>query len=367
MFLTSSVAFVIIVSVVVFVHEMGHYLIARINGVRVDEFSIGMGKEVFSWKDREGTRWKICFIPCGGSCKFFGDEDMSSMIVDREKIRELSDREKSMCLQCKSPWQRIQVAVAGPLANYILALVLFTVIFRLHGVDRLSNVIGLVGPGSAAETAGIEVGDAIISVGDKKIGSFEDIRRAVLSSRGPVTVKLARNGEIIEKITNPAIQTRKNMFGRVVRAPLLGVGPSDDILVEKVGLARAFLRSLEYVARITVNNLVVLGQIVTGRSGLGEIGSPIKIAQYSGMAIRSGFYVFIRFIALISVSLGFMNLLPIPVLDGGHLLLCLTEIVRKKPLSEKFENSLTRICFSVLMALMIFFTIRDVLGIFNEK
>ncbi|MDR1494537.1 MAG: M50 family metallopeptidase [Rickettsiales bacterium] len=365
---TSAAAFLIIISVVVFVHEIGHYLVARSHGVRVDEFSIGMGKKIFGWRDRRNTLWKICLIPCGGSCKFFGDEDTSSLMVDRSKISGLSEGEKNLCLQCKSPWQRIQVAVAGPLFNYSLAFLLFTLFFCFQGIDRLSNGVGFVAPNSAAERGGIMVGDSIVTLDGKKTTNFEEIQQIVLSSSGePMTVEIVRNNEIVKKTVTPTIMTKKGIFGRTTKIPLLGIGSSDSILREKVGLARASNESLRRLGKITAENGTVLLQIILGRHRLNGIGGPVRIAKYSGMAIRGGFYVFIQFMALISVSLGFMNLLPIPVLDGGHVLLCLLEIVRRKPLSEKVENDLTKICFSILMILMIIFTLGDIIGIFNEK
>jgi regulator of sigma E protease len=344
-------------SVVVFAHEMGHYLVARANGIRVDEFSVGMGKVIFSWKDRGNTIWNICLIPCGGSCKFLGDEDIASLVADRKKIEKLSAKEKDMCLQYKSPWKKIQVAIAGPLANYILAIVLLTGIFRLYGFNKLSNVVGNVNPGSSAEIAGIMAGDAIVSIDGRKTKDFKNVQRAILSSKGPMRIELNRNGETLEKTVVPNIVTKNVFFMRTVKIPQLGIVSLTDTRREKVGFYEAFLHSLEHVGEITVANV----QFLRGKHGFKDIGGPIKIAKYSGMALEGGFYIFIVFIAFISANLGFMNLLPIPVLDGGHILLYLVEIIRRKPISEKSENNINKICFSILLTLMIFFTIRDIL------
>jgi regulator of sigma E protease len=188
-----------------------------------------------------------------------------------------------------------------------------------------------------------------------------------VSSRGSLTVEVRRTGEVFSKVMTPTIRIERSIFGKTIEVPLLGVVSSDMVTLEKLNLARAFLRSLRQTSRLTVENIVVFGRIVTGRGGLSDLGGPVRIARYSGMAMRGGLHMFIHFIALISVSLGFMNLLPIPALDGGHILICLLEIVRRKPLDEKLENSLTGICFSILILLIIFLTMRDILGIFNEK
>ncbi|MDR3079231.1 MAG: RIP metalloprotease [Rickettsiales bacterium] len=366
-FFMSSLAFLVIVSTVAFVHEMGHYLVARANGVRVDEFSLGMGKELLGWRDRRNTRWKICLVPCGGSCKFFGDEDVSSTMVDRSKIETLSEEERGFCLQCKSPWQRIQVALAGPLANYGLALLLFALVFSFHGVDRPSNVVDFIIPHSAAERAGIMVGDAIVALDGKKITNFEDVRRVLGASSGdPLVIEMVRGGEPVRIVVTPGFVDERGIFGKLTRVPLLGVG-SSTLTLERVGLGRALILALGRVASVAAENGAVLLGIVLGGHGLSGIGGPLRIARYSGMAMRGGLWVFIQFLALISVSLAFMNLLPIPVLDGGHILLCLLEILRRKPLTEEVENSLTRVCFSILITLMIFFTVGDMVGIFNEK
>lgn len=358
-FLISLLAFMVIISIVVFVHEFGHYIIAIKNGVQVDEFAIGYGKEIFGWNDKRGTRWKICYIPCGGYVKFFADEDESSSVINREKLNKLTDEEKKKCLFFKTVWQRIQVVAAGPVFNYLLAVVFFTLFFTFSGITIFSNNITGVEPNSPAYKAGILVGDKIIKVNDKNIENFEEIKtELMLNVKDSLVITIERNGEILEKVLTPEIK-----YNKKVKTPFLGVA-SDEVLHKKVGICKAFIESLKQIYKINITTLKALGQMLTAKRGFDDVGGPIKIAQYSGKVAKEGFSAMIYFIALISVSLGLMNLLPIPVLDGGHLLFYIIEAITKKPVNEKVENMLTKVFYGLLMLLMILITIKDIRGIF---
>lgn len=362
--INSCIAFIIILSVVVFVHEFGHYIIAILNKVKVDEFAIGYGKELWSKVDKRGTRWKICALPFGGFVKFFGDEDASSSLTDREKLEKMSPENKEKCLYFKNVYQRIAIVFAGPLFNYILAFILFVVFFVSNGINTFSNKITFITENSPAHLAGLQVGDKIISINGDTIKDFEEIQIKVNLSAGEVmNLIIDRNSEKINTQLTPEIAEKTDINGNTIKTFMIGIG-SNDYTYKKVGLIASIKESINKIHTINTTTLKALGQIITGKRGFDDMGGPIKIAKYSGDAMKNGFGTMIYFMALISTSLGLMNLLPIPVLDGGHLLFYFIEAIRRKPLKEKTETALIKIGFSILITLMIFVTIKDILGIF---
>jgi regulator of sigma E protease len=295
----------------------------------------------------------------GGFVKFFGDEDETSSIINRSRLIKLSDEDKKKCLYFKNVWQRIQVVVAGPLFNYLLAIVFFTIFYMSVGFVNFSNEITDVLIDGPAYRADILVGDKIIEINGSKIRSFEEVKtNVVMNGKDVLSIKIDRNGEILVKTIIPEMKEEFNM-----KVPIIGVS-SSDYIYEKSGLFKSFNRSLKQVSFITTSTLKGLGQILVGKRGFDDMGGPIKIAQYSGKAMQNGLLSMIYFIALISTSLGLMNLLPIPALDGGHLLFYIIEAVRRKPLTEKFENILVRTGFPILIFLMILITIKDIFGVF---
>lgn len=356
-FFICLVSFVIILSIVVFIHEFGHYIVAIKNGVQVDEFAIGYGKEIYGWNDKRGTRWKVCLLPFGGFVKFFADEDESSSFASKEKLMKLSEEDKKKCLYFKSVWQRIQVVSAGPVFNYLLAIAFFTIFFAFSGVNYISNRVEEIESGSVASKNDIFVGDRIISINGKKTESLEDIKTALtLSVENEISLTIDRNGEIIEKVVVFDRDQHKNGL-------FLGIA-SSELISKKVNVFGAFRESLKHTWFLTTTTLKALGQMISGRRGFEDVGGPIKIARFSGVAMKGGVLAMIYFIALISASLGLMNILPIPVLDGGHLLFYVLEAIRKKPLDEKVENYLTKFFYYLLIFLMIFVTCKDIKGIF---
>ena len=352
--LISIIAFIIILSIVVFVHEFGHYIIGIINKVKVDEFAIGYGKEIYGWTDKRGTRWKICALPLGGFVKFYGDEDASSSSVDKNKLDKMTEEQKSGCLYFKNVWQRMAVVSAGPIFNYLLAILLFVGFFMFKGVVSFSNKITSIAPNSPAEKAGILVNDRIVKVGDNNVDSFDEIQiNIALQVENNVKVLIDRDGELIEKTVELDMSKQ---------TPMIGIS-SNDFVYNRVGLVGATKESFRQVWNITTSTLKALGQIIVGKRGLDDMSGPISIAKYSGEAMKQGISVMIYFMALISVSLGLMNLLPIPILDGGHLMFYIIEAIRRKPLNEKVEETFNKLGFSLLLFLMIFVTIKDVFNI----
>lgn len=495
--LVTTVVFLVVLSLVVFVHEFGHYLIARCCGVAVDEFAIGYGREIFGRTDKNGTRWKICLWPLGGFCKFLGDKDMASAGVDRDALNQLSDEDRKRCLVNKTPLERMAVALAGPFSNYLLGFFLFALLFMVSGVSEFSNRIDFVGNGSLAQRAGVKQGDVIVEVNGEKTNNFEQVQRAIADETNRlITLKIARNGEILNKIidfdavdgsgspvlvknetvggtvgeinsaknkdaagtgrdkntanevdggingddmdrlindaengtnvgdgrnasginvdenismddninsvnntvngsegdafvsdddkndvmnvnaagrtvnkvetideNNKNTKTEKNdvVFSSAKRR-LVGIG-SSTLVSRKVGFFSSFAMAGKKIHGINRDTLKVLGSMLIGRHGLGEISGPIKIARYMSFAMKSGFSTFVYYVALISTSLALMNLLPIPALDGGHVLFCLIELLRGKPLGEKTQNLLVAIGMALLVTLMGFTMVKDIVDV----
>lgn len=323
----------------------------------MDEFAIGYGKEIYGWNDKRGTRWKLCLLPFGGFVKFFADEDESSSFISKDKLMKLSDEDKKKCLYFKTVWQRIQVVSAGPIFNYILAILFFTIFFAFNGINYFSNRVQDVESGSVASKNDILIGDRIIKVDGRKTESIEDIKTALaLNVSNEISLTIDRNGEIIEKVI---------IFDKEQHKEGLYLGIlSGEIISKDVSLFGAFGESIKHTWFLTKTTLKALGQMLSGKRGFNEVGGPIKIAQFSGIAMRGGVLAMVYFIALISASLGLMNILPIPVLDGGHILFYIIEAIRRKPLDEKIENNVTKFFYYLLIFFMIFVTCKDIKGIF---
>lgn len=363
-FLINVVAFCIILSIVVFIHEFGHYLIAILNGVKVDNFSLGFGKEIWGKYDKHGTRWSISAIPFGGYVKFFGDEDASSSTVDKTKLDKLSKEEKDKCLYYKSPFTRLLVAFAGPFFNFILAFVFLTFAYRVFGFTVVKPVVSFVEKDSPAMIADIKVNDLILEINNKKIESFDEIQliTATVANDEILKIVLKREDRTIYKELKPKIIETKDLLGNKTKTAQIGIGAKETKHVQ-TNLINAMKRSIEKIYTTCTSTLKVLWQMITRRRGVDGLSGPIKIAQYSGIVMKGGLEATILFIAMISTSLGLMNLLPIPALDGGHILLCLIAIVRRKELPEKLENILSYAGFAVLILLMCFSTIKDFIDV----
>jgi regulator of sigma E protease len=356
-FLFTVGAFVLVLGVLVFVHEFGHYGMARLLGIRVDTFSVGFGREILGFTDRAGTRWKLGWLPLGGYAKFAGDLDAASR--PSPGLDHLPDAEKRDLFQFRPLWQRAAVVAAGPLINFAFAILLFAGFFMTWGHQYTPPVAGEVVAESPAAAAGILPGDRFVAVAGREVDRFEDLLRIVALSPGePLTVEVVRGGEPRMLVVTPATVTETDRFGNRYVKGRIGI-KSGAPVVERRGPVSAVVHAVDETAAITRLMAETLAQIVTGRRALDELGGPLKIAQFSGQSAALGLPALISFIALISINLGFVNLLPIPVLDGGHLLLYAIEGVRRRPLEPKLQEWAFMSGFVVLMSLMLLLTMND--------
>ena len=353
----------------VFVHELGHFWVARLLGVKVDEFSIGFGKELWGRTDRKGTHWKIAAVPLGGYCKFFGDEDAASA-AESEKLKDLSDEEKKHVFQFLPPFKKILIAVAGPAANYLFAILVFTSIFMALGKMDFPPVVGSVIKGSAAEQGGIQANDRILTINGHKINNFKDINYEVtLAVDGKADVVLLRDGAEKEISLNLVPVEMKNSDGTTTSQVMLGIKSLSIMEVdhERLGFFAALHDASVETADITMATLRGVGQMITGKRGGEDVGGIIRIAEMSGdITKQNGILDFVVFMALLSINLGLINLFPIPMLDGGHIVINLIELVTRRELGVKFKEILFKTGFALIMALMIFATWNDVVRLINR-
>lgn len=352
-------AFVIILSVLVFVHEYGHYLGCKICGVKVDSFSIGMGKELWGWTDKSGVRWKVSMLPFGGYLKMYGDDDVASGQADKEVIEKMSEDEKKVSFYFQNPYKKFLIVFFGPFFNLIFAVLLLTCIYRITGIDDLKPVISEVMEDSPAEIAGLQKDDYIVAINDEKIENFSQVMNIIaINNLQPLTIEVLRNGETVELNVQPKIIKTKDMFGNDVETS--GIGITSKITEpKKVNVFQAFIQANKSVYKMCVDTLIVLGQMITGDRSTDGLGGPLKIAQYSGQSFEGGWLIVLYFMALISANLGLMNLLPIPVLDGGHLLFFIIEIIARRPIPDKIQEKLLQGGFGILILIMVFATFND--------
>jgi regulator of sigma E protease len=355
------IAFIAALGPLVFIHEMGHYLVARLFGVGAESFSIGFGREITGWTDRLGTRWKVGWLPLGGYVKFVGDLNPVSMPGEVEEVPP-EDRKRSF--HDRPVWQRFLIVLAGPLANFLLAILIFAAFFAVIGMPHTPNVVGQVQPKSAAQQVGLQRGDRIVSIAGQSVGSFEDIRRIVsIRPNETVTIALERQGKPLKLETRLGSAELKDEFGQHFRIGMLGIlqaprvpkrVPALEVLPVATGYTLDLTRSM-------VNGLV---QIVTGRRSTDDLGGPLKMAQIAGQQASLGFFEFVQLVALFSINLGFINLLPVPMLDGGHLALYTVEAVQRRPVSLRTQEWAFRGGLAILLALLLFTTLND-LGSFG--
>ena len=357
------VPFLFVLTIVVFFHELGHFLVARWCGIRVQVFSIGFGRELFGFSDRHGTRWKLAAIPLGGYVKFFGDENAASM-PDRQAVAQLSESERRDCFYYKPVWQRAAVVAAGPIANFLLAIVIFAGIAMWYGKQETAPRVDEVVPDSAAAAAGFKPGDLVVSIDGNPIENFSDMQRIVATSaRRPLEFGVERAGKRIELRATPTLTEEKGAFGGVRSIGVLGVKRSlspGDVKVQKVGPLAAVQLGIQQSWSIVEGTFQYLFRLAAGRESASQIGGPAGIWLMSSEAARLGFDVLMRWAAAISVSIGLLNLFPIPLLDGGHLLFYGFEAARGRPLSDRAQEVGFRIGFAIVLMLMIFATYNDV-------
>ena len=429
------IPFFIVLMVVVFIHEYGHYKVAQWCGVHSDAFSIGFGPEIFGWKDKRGTRWKLSLIPLGGYVKFRGDADAASGTADEEALEEMTEEEREGSFPSASLPRRAAIVAAGPIFNFILAAVLFAGLAYSMGLPTDKPVVDEVQEGTAAEeagfkagdrllsvdgkeisafselnraarasdgemvsvkvdregeivtlpftfvppisvqtvrtdgaaaAAGIEPGDLIVSVEGKKIVIFEDLRDAVTASEGkPISILLNREGETIEVSATPEMREMRDENNNIVKRYLLGVTHSSSLGIWPPMETASLLESAETGVKRTYGvlstTMFFLYELIAGRGDVGDLGGPIRIAEFSGQAAEQGTSSLIALMAVLSASIGLINLFPIPVLDGGHLLFYAIEAVRGKPLNERAQEIGLKIGFVLIISLMVFATYNDVI------
>lgn len=345
-------AFLVLLTVIVFVHEAGHFLAARLCGVKVEVFSIGFGPEIWGWNDRHGTRWCLAWIPLGGYVKFFGDENAAS-VPSHEALSRLSADEREGAFHLKPVGQRAFVVAAGPLANFLLAIVIFTGMFLVFGLTRMEPRVSEVEPGTPAAAAGFQPGDLIKSVDGRQIGDFAELQRIVSASAGrTLTFEVERGGAITVLKAAPQLREHQDrLAGRHARV-VIGIRSSPEVAAlhrEAVTPWRAIALGAGKTWEISAATLSSIGDIFVGQQAANQIGGPIRIAVLSGEMAKLGPEFLIQFIAFMSISIGLINLFPIPLLDGGHLLFYAIEAIRGRPLNKRAQE----IGFNVGLALIV--------------
>ena len=367
--LIGAPAFLFILTVVVFFHELGHFWVARRCGVTIDVFSVGFGPELIGRTDRHGTRWKLAAVPLGGYVKFHGDENAASM-PDAEAIEHMSEDERKISLAGQSVWRRMAIVAAGPIANIILAILIFTGLFTIYGQHLTAPKVESVLVDSAAEAAGLKPGDVVLSIDGRGIESFSDIQAIVtLSADTPIEIVLDRGGERIAVTAVPKRQEMTDPFGNKHRVGVLGISRSvsrDDVIVKRYSLPEAFVIGTKETYNVVERSFTYLGRLIRGRESTDQLGGPIRIAKTSGDVAAVGFSALINMMAIISVSIGILNLFPIPVLDGGHLLYYAIEAIRGRPLSARVQDYGFRIGFALILMLIIFVTSNDIISIVSQ-
>jgi regulator of sigma E protease len=357
------VPFVFVLSLVVFFHELGHFLVARWCGVRVVVFSIGFGPEIIGFNDRHGTRWKISAVPLGGFVKFLGDDNAAST-PDNAALAKMGDRERAESFMFQSVAKRAAIVVAGPLANFLLAILIFAAVFMIYGKQTMSARVDSVQPGSAAAAAGFQPGDLVVAIDGHAVDSFADMQRIVSVSAGTtLDVTVERDGERHVLRATPAFKEVRDNFGNAQRIGILGISRSmaaEDFKMRPVDPPHAILLSVEETWSVIDRTLNYIVGVISGREAANQLGGPIRIAQMSGQVASFGFVPLIQLAAVLSVSIGLLNLFPIPLLDGGHLLFYLIEGVRGRPLSERAQEVGFRIGLAIVLMLMIFATFNDI-------
>ena len=361
-FLNYIIPFLAVLTVIVFVHEMGHYLVARWNGIAIDAFSIGFGPEIFGWNDKRGTRWKLCVIPLGGYVRFTGDMNAAS-VPDPTFAENYDPATAHTLFVNKNVWQRIAVVIAGPAANVIFTFLIMYAVLLGYGRVTLEPVISGVVPDSPAAVAGFEPGDRMLSVDGFKVRGFEDFQRLVSTApEREVDVTLERRGEVVDIVVVPEVQTTVTSFGRELKVGRIGVTrdvAQGDVFVYHPDPIEAVGMTFEEIRFFIDRTIAFFGDLFVGRGDLDQIAGPVGMAQISGEVATFGLLALVNLTALLSLNIGLINLLPVPMLDGGHLMYYLVEAVRGRPLSQRVQEIGFRIGFVLVCSLMVFTLVND--------
>ncbi len=368
-FTGSLLPFLFVLTIVVFFHELGHFLVARWCGVRVLVFSVGFGPELFGFNDRHGTRWKLSAVPLGGYVKFFGDENAASL-PDPATTAAMTESEKRESFHHQSVARRAAIVAAGPIANFILAIVIFTAVFMVYGKQSTTARVDAIQPGSAAAVAGFQPGDLVLDIDGRKISNFADMQRIVGVNAGQaLQITVERAGSRVVLKATPALREIKDNFGNTHRLGVLGISRSnapDEIRTQRVGPVDAVILGVDKTWFVVEQTMSYLGRMIAGRESADQLGGPIRIAQVSGQVATLGFGPILDLAGVLSVSIGLLNLFPIPLLDGGHLLFYLIEAVRGRPLSERAQEMGFRIGLAFVLMLMVFATFNDIIHLWTS-
>ncbi len=364
------IPFLILITVVVFIHEYGHYYFAKKYGVGVTDFSIGFGREIFGWNDKSGTRWKICLVPLGGYVKFFGDRNVFSQSEQQKLIDKYNDEDQQKLFILKPLYQRSIIVAAGPIANFILAIIIFTMINMFIGKDMTPAVIEEVQPESPALVAGLKKNDKILYIDDNKVLSILEVSAFINSStEEKIEFKVLREKQEISVLVKPNLVEGKDSLGNTVKKRMIGIKLSplnNEFNRQTLGPSTAIYYSCKEVWFVTITTLKYIGKIITGSGDSSQLGGPIRIAKITGQVAEHGIVPFLSIMAYISISLGLINLFPIPMLDGGHLMFYLFEKILGRPLSQKTQEGFFRIGLFLIIFLMFFATFNDLreIGLF---
>jgi len=368
--LSFIIPFIILLTVVVFVHEYGHYYFAKRCGVGVTDFSIGFGKELFGFNDKSGTRWKFCIIPLGGYVKFFGDRNVFSQAEQKELLKQYKKEDQDKLFVTKSLYQRSLVVVAGPLANFVLAILIFSFIYMFAGKDFTPAQIQEVQKDGPAYSSGIKSGDVILSINNKKVSSILNVSAYInTSTTENIDIKVLRNSDEIILKVKPKIIKSKDSLGNKVNKKIIGIKispPNNEFNRVRLGPATALFYAVKETWFVTKASLDFVVSMFKGKGDTTQLGGPIKIAKITGQVAQHGLIAFLSVMAYISISLGFINLFPIPMLDGGHLMFYAFEKILGRPLTQKTQEGFFRIGLFLLISLMFFTTFNDLkdLGLF---
>jgi regulator of sigma E protease len=359
-----AVPFLFVLTIVVFFHELGHFLIARWAGVKVLTFSLGFGPELVGFNDRHGTRWKISAVPLGGYVKFFGD-DTEASTPSAEALANMTEEERAGSFHHKKVGPRAAIVAAGPIANFLLAIVIFTGLFTFFGKPITSARVDKVEANSAAAAAGFEVGDIVTAIDGTKIESFSDMQRIVGTQAGEkLTFTVKRGDTTVQLLGTPQLREVKDPFGNTHKLGVLGITrqtAAGDVVTERVDPATALTLAVKETWFVVDRTLAYIGGVFTGREAADQVGGPLRIAQISGQVATIGMAALIHLAAVLSISIGLLNLFPVPLLDGGHLLFYAVEAVRGRPLSERAQEMGFRIGLGLVLMLMVFATYNDIL------
>ena len=354
-------AFFLVLGPLVVLHELGHYLVARVFGVRADAFSVGFGKELLGWNDKRGTRWKLSALPLGGYVQFAGD--MNAVSMPDPALADAPPEQLKGIFQAAALWQRALIVVAGPLMNLLVAVAIFAAFNMVYGRPIAPPVIEGFAEVSSARAAGLMLGDRITAIDGDSVSSFGEVAQQVAIYPGrTVSISALRGGQTLVIPVKIAAITEQDQFGNEMRRGLIGIR-SPRLQYEKVGPVRAVGIGFEQSIGIVKMMVTGIGQIFTGERSVKELGGPLKIAKFSGEQLSLGWPEFVSFAALISINLAFINLLPIPALDGGHLAFYAAEAIRRKPLGARSQEWAFRTGMAFVLALMLFVTLNDLISL----